>query len=138
MHNGTVIICEKQVDDAPMLLSHYFEVPLCSDTFTNNTGKKYRVPEEPSYGCRAKWCLLIVLAWIKSFECLQKFKHLRIMLLLFVIVYMLREWVTIVFLHSQKKGSSMVLQNGQEFYLEPFAIWTRLRDLQTMLSCAEP
>ena len=38
----------------------------------------------------------------------------------------------------RKKGSSMVLQNGQKFYLEPFAIWTRLKDLQTILSCVEP
>ena len=38
----------------------------------------------------------------------------------------------------RKKGSSMVLQNGQKFYLEPFAIWTRLKDLQTILSCEEP
>ena len=38
----------------------------------------------------------------------------------------------------RKKGSWMVLQNGQRFYLEPFAIWTRLRDLQSILSCEEP
>ena len=41
-------------------------------------------------------------------------------------------------IHSHKKSSSMVLQNGQKFYLEHFAIWTRLRDLQTILSCEEP
>ena len=29
----------------------------------------------------------------------------------------------------RKKGSSMILQNGQRFYLVPFAICTRLRDL---------
>ena len=39
---------------------------------------------------------------------------------------------------SEKKGSWMALQDGQRFYLEPFAIWTRLRDLQTILSCEEP
>ena len=38
----------------------------------------------------------------------------------------------------RKKGSSMVLQNSQRFYLKPFAIWTRLKDLQTILSCEEP
>ena len=38
----------------------------------------------------------------------------------------------------RKKGSSMVLQNGQKFYLEPFAIWTRLKDVQTILRCEEP
>ena len=41
-------------------------------------------------------------------------------------------------IHSKKKGSSMVVQIGQRGYLEPFAIWTRLRDLQTMFSCEKP
>ena len=38
----------------------------------------------------------------------------------------------------RKKGSLMVLQNGQRFYLEPFGIRTRAKDLQTMLGCEEP
>ena len=35
-------------------------------------------------------------------------------------------------------SEKMVLQNGQKFYLEPFAIWTRLKDRQTIVSCEEP
>ena len=38
----------------------------------------------------------------------------------------------------RKKGSLMVLQNGQRFYLEPFGIRTRAKDLQTKLGCEEP
>ena len=40
LYNGTVIICRKQVDDDPVLLSRYFEVPVYSDTFTKNAGMK--------------------------------------------------------------------------------------------------
>ena len=41
-------------------------------------------------------------------------------------------------IHSQKNGSSMVLQNGQRFdFSRSFAIWTWLRDLQTILGCEE-
>ena len=37
---GTVMICRKQVDDAPILSSQYFRVPTCSDTCTKSTGAK--------------------------------------------------------------------------------------------------
>ena len=38
----------------------------------------------------------------------------------------------------RKKGALMGLQNGQRFYLEPFGIRTRTKDLQTKLGCEEP
>ena len=38
--NGTLIICRKHVDDAVILLSRYFEVPVCSNTFTKSIGVK--------------------------------------------------------------------------------------------------
>ena len=38
----------------------------------------------------------------------------------------------------EKKDSSMILPKGQRFDLKPFAIWTMLKDLQTVLSCEEP
>ena len=38
--SGTVIICRKQVDDTPILLSRHFKIPACFDTFTKSTGVK--------------------------------------------------------------------------------------------------